>query len=120
MPVSLVTHICENEQKVNFVWKELMYSYEKQNSVLTFKISDNKNIFPKGCSSFINQVFNRDFYEHSISYTNYGTVDIQFDYNFAKQGYMPVADAHGIISRNVLDDLIPLFNIFVIHIYNKE
>lgn len=83
--------------------------------VLCYKVSANKNKSPLGCSSLANYLFNRTFPTHSNSLANYGSIDIQFDYNFEKPMYIPVADAHGLVDKKILSMVHNLFNIFVIH-----
>ena len=46
---------------------------------------------------------------------NYGSIDIQFDYNFEHPMFVPVADAHGLVEDEILETVYPLFNIFMIH-----
>jgi hypothetical protein len=74
-----------NETKLEFtphVYEELFYCFEKHMAVLSFKVSANPNKSPQGCTSLTNYVFNRTFETHSKSLINYGSIDIQFDYNF--------------------------------------
>lgn len=52
--------------------------------------------------------------------TNYGSIDIQFDYNFACPLYVPVADAHGYLDLVILRKVYCLFDIFIIHIVKRE
>jgi hypothetical protein len=49
---------------------------------------------------------------------NYGTIEIQFDYNFERPMYVPVADAHGLVDEEILELVYPLFNIFMIHAFS--
>jgi hypothetical protein len=46
---------------------------------------------------------------------NYGTIEIQFDYNFEHPLFVPVADAHGLVEEEILEKVYPMFNIFMIH-----
>jgi hypothetical protein len=84
-------------------------------AVLAFKVSANHNKSPQGCTSLTNYVFNRKFHTHSKSLVNYGSIEIQFDYNFENPMFVPVADAHGLVEDNILERVYPLFNIFMIH-----
>ena len=85
-------------------------------AVLAFKVSANPNKSPQGCTSLTNYVFNRKFETHSkLSLVNYGSIDIQFDYNFEHPIFVPVADAHGLVDDDILERVYPLFNIFMIH-----
>jgi hypothetical protein len=84
-------------------------------AVLCFKISANPNKSPQGCTSLTNYIFNRTFQTHSESLVNYGSIDIQFDYNFEHPMFVPVADAHGLVEEDILERLYPMFNIFLIH-----
>ena len=83
--------------------------------VLAFKVSANPNKSPQGCTSLTNFVFNRTFQTHSKSLVNFGSIDIQFDYNFEHPMFVPVADAHGLVDNDILQCVYPLFNIFMIH-----
>jgi hypothetical protein len=87
-------------------------------AVLTFKVSANPNKSPQGCTSLTNYVFNRSFSMHSQSFVNYGTIEIQFDYNFESPMHVPVADAHGLVDEEILELVYPLFNIFIIHAFS--
>ena len=52
---------------------------------------------------------------------NYGSIEIQFDYNFEHPMLVPVADAHGLVEDDILERVYPLFNIFMIHsFYGQE
>jgi hypothetical protein len=84
-------------------------------AVLSFKVSANPNKSPQGCTSLTNYVFNRTFQTHSRSLVNYGSIEIQFDYNFEEPMFVPVADAHGLVEEDILERVYPLFNIFMIH-----
>jgi hypothetical protein len=87
-------------------------------AVLAFKVSANPNKSPQGCTSLTNYVFNRTFETHSkSSLVNYGSIDIQFDYNFEHPMFVPVADAHGLVDDDILERVYPLFNIFIIHTF---
>ena len=98
-----------------YVYEELFYCFEKHMAVLAFKVSANPNKSPQGCTSLTNLVFNRTFQTHSKSLVNYGSIEIQFDYNFAEPMFVPVADAHGLVEEDILERVYPLFNIFMIH-----
>jgi hypothetical protein len=97
------------------LYEELFYCFEKYMAVLAFKVSANQNKSPQGCTSLTNYVFNRTFQTHSKSLVNYGSIDIQFDYNFEHPMFVPVADAHGLVDDDILERVYPLFNIFMIH-----
>jgi hypothetical protein len=84
-------------------------------AVLAFKVSANPNKSPQGCTSLTNYVFNRTFQTHSKSLVNYASIEIQFDYNFEHPMFVPVADAHGLVEEEILEQVIPMFNIFLIH-----
>jgi hypothetical protein len=89
-------------------------------AVLAFKVSANPNKSPQGCTSLTNYVFNRTFQTHSNSLVSYGSIDIQFDYNFEHPMFVPVADAHGLVEHDILERVYPLFNIFIIHSLNDN
>jgi hypothetical protein len=84
-------------------------------AVLAFKVSANPNKSPQGCTSLTNYVFNRTFQTYSKSFVNYGTIEIQFDYNFEHPMFVPVADAHGLVEEEILEQVYPMFNVFLIH-----
>ena len=108
----------EKKAKIMFyphVYEELFYCFEKHMAVLAFKVSANPNKSPQGCTSLTNYVFNRSFQTHSKSLVNYGSIEIQFDYNFEHPMFVPVADAHGLVEEDILEQVIPMFNIFLIH-----
>jgi hypothetical protein len=84
-------------------------------AVLSFKVSANPNKSPHGCTELTNDVFNRTFQAHSKSLVNYGSIEIQFDYNFEHPMFVPVADAHGLVEEDILERVYPMFNIFLIH-----
>jgi hypothetical protein len=86
-----------------YVYQELFYCFEKYMAVLTFKVSANPNKSPQGCTSLTNYVFNRTFQVHSESLVNYGSIEIQFDYNFEHPMFVPVADAHGLVEKDILE-----------------
>ena len=98
-----------------YVYEELFYCFEKHMAVLAFKVSANPNKSPQGCTSLTNHVFNRTFQTHSKSLVNYGSIEIQFDYNFEHPMFVPVADAHGLVDEDILERVYPMFNIFLIH-----
>jgi hypothetical protein len=98
-----------------YFYEELFYCFEKHMAVLAFKVSANPNKSPQGCTSLTNYVFNRGFQTHSKSYVNYGSIEIQFDYNFEHPMFVPIADAHGLVEEDILEKVYPLFNIFMIH-----
>ena len=109
------------ETKLEFVphvFEELFYCFEKNIAVLAFKVSANSNKSPQGCTSFTNLVFNRSFQTHSKSFVNYGSIEIQFDYNFERPKFVSVADAHGCVEDDILERVYPLFNIFMIHSFS--
>ena len=103
---------------VPFVFEELFYCFEKYMAVLAFKVSANPNKSPQGCTSLTNFVFNRTFQTHSKSFVNYGSIEIQFDYNFEHPMLVPVADAHGLVEDGILERVYPLFDIFMIHSFS--
>jgi len=84
-------------------------------AVLSFKVSANPDKSPQGCTSLTNYVFNRTFQTHKKSLVNYGSIEIQFDYNFEHPIFVPVADAHGLVEDEILERVYPLFNIFMVH-----
>ena len=84
-------------------------------AVLSFKVSANPNKSPQGCTSLTNYVFNRTFQTHSKSLVNFGSIEIQFDYNSDQPMFVPVADAHGLVEENILEKVFPMFNVFLIH-----
>ena len=98
-----------------YVYEELFYCFEKHMAVLSFKVSANPNKSPQGCTSLTNYVFNRTFQTHSKSLVNFGSIEIQFDYNFVHPIFVPVADAHGLVEEDILERVYPMFNIFLIH-----
>ena len=107
-----------NQTKIEFlpyVYEELFYCFEKHMSVLAFKVSANPNKSPQGCTSLTNFLFNRTFSTQSKSFVNYGSIEIQFDYNFEHPMFVPVADAHGLVEEDILERVYPMFNIFLIH-----
>lgn len=63
------------------LFKDLFYTFEKRRAVLNLKLSSNPNILPQGCTTLINHAFLKNFETHHES--TYGTVEIQFDSNFA-------------------------------------
>lgn len=75
--------------------EELFYPFEKFMAVLNFKVSDNPNKTPRGCTTLANDIFQRTFEKHAASHTNFGSIELQFDYNFTNPLLIPVADAHG-------------------------
>jgi len=89
-------------------------------AVLAFKVSANPNKSPQGCTSLTNYVFNRTFQTHSKSLVNFGSIEIQFDYNFEKPMFVPVADAHGLVEEDILEQVYQMFNIFLIHSFIGE
>jgi hypothetical protein len=103
-----------------YVYEELFYCFEKYMAVLNFKVSENPNKSPQGCTSLTNYVFNRSFQTHSESFVNYGSIEIQFDYNFEHPMFVPVADAHGLVDKDILEQVYPLFDIFLIHSFAGE
>jgi hypothetical protein len=108
----------EKKAEIKFhphVYEELFYCFEKHMAVLSFKVSANPNKSPQGCTSLTNYIFNRTFKTHSRSLVNYGSIEIQFDYNFEEPMFVPVADAHGLVEEDILERVYPLFNIFMIH-----
>ena len=110
------TGIVETQVKFQpHVYEELFYCFEKHMAVLSFKVSANPNKSPQGCTSLTNYVFNRTFQTHSKSLVNYGSIEIQFDYNFEHPMFVPVADAHGLVEEGILERVYSMFNIFLIH-----
>ena len=57
---------------------------------------------------------------HNEDSSSFGSIDLQFDYNFATPLYLPVADAHGYLDPQILRKVYNLFDIFIIHILNKD
>ena len=100
-----------------YVYEELFYCFEKHMSVLAFKVSANPNKSPQGCTSLTNFLFNRTFSTQSKSFVNYGSIEIQFDYNFEKPIFVPVADAHGLVEEKILELVYRMFKIFIIHVF---
>jgi hypothetical protein len=82
--------------------EEMFYTFEKFKGILTFKISNNNNKGPIGCTSLVNSTFLKSFEKHSTNITSFNSIDIQYDYNFAHPMFIPVADVHGLLSPNVL------------------
>ena len=111
------------EKKLEFtphVYEELFYCFENYMAVLSFKVSANPNKSPQGCTSLTNYVFNRTFQTHSDSLVNYGSIDIQFDYNFEHPIFVPVADAHGLVDDDILERVYPMFDIFLIYSFSGK
>lgn len=69
--------------------------YEGYKSVLNFCILNYENECPKDSNIFINKLMKRKFEPLNESYSNYGNIDIQFDYNFSNPLYIPVANCYG-------------------------
>jgi hypothetical protein len=106
------------QEYVPHLFQELFYCFEKHMAVFSFKVSANPNKSPQGCTSLTNYLFNRTFQTHSKSLINYGSIDIQFDYNFEYQMFVPVADGHGLVEDDILERVYPLFNIFIVHSFS--
>eukprot|EP00347_Sterkiella_histriomuscorum_P007511 403348639 len=107
------------EENLNVVIpKELIYVYERFKSVLNFSISSatsNKD-YPQGTDKFINKLFLKNFESVNKKYSNYGTIEIQFDYNFSTPQYIPVANCNGPLSIGNLKKVQSIFNVFILHI----
>ena len=82
MPVPFLSFNWQNNEHKIEICEELFYTFEKFKSILSFKVSSNKNNGPRGASTFLNLMFQKNFEKHTESSSNYGSIDIQFDYNF--------------------------------------
>ena len=103
------------------VLDELFYPFEKFQAVLNFKVSDNPNKTPRGCTSLANDIFQRSFERHTACHTNFGSIELQFDYNFTNPLLIPVADAHGSLDiEGVLPRLVNLFEFYIVHAFKGE
>eukprot|EP00347_Sterkiella_histriomuscorum_P024480 403330967 len=106
------------EELAVIIPKELIYVYERFKSVLNFCISGNdiKKDYPQSTEKFINKLFNKNFESVNDKYSNYGTIEIQFDYNFSKPQYIPVANCNGPLSIQKIQKVMMIFNIFILHV----
>jgi hypothetical protein len=85
---------------------------------LNFKVSDTRNTSPRGCTTLANDIFQRTFERHAASRTNYGSIELQFDYNFTNPLLIPVADAHGSLDiEGVLPRIVNLFDFYIVHAF---
>ena len=69
---------------------------------MQFKIPKSEKSFVveskiKGCSYLLNKIFGREFSENDNNLTNFGQVEIQFDYDCQNIEHLVVADAHGFL-----------------------
>eukprot|EP00347_Sterkiella_histriomuscorum_P023277 403335263 len=120
-PLPLITpNIFRLNQSQNIVWEELGYIFEKRLSILNFKVGTDREECPKGITSFINNIFTRNFQNHQEQYLNDGTIEIQFDLNFANPQHIVVADAHGILDLTNLKNIQKMFDIFIIHVSKQD
>eukprot|EP00347_Sterkiella_histriomuscorum_P017940 403347401 len=108
----------QNEQQTVIIPKELIYVFERFKSVINFSISCNtsKRDYPQNTENFINKLFNKNFEMVNDQYSNFGTIELQFDYNFSKPQYIPVANCNGPLSISQLENIMGIFNIFIIHV----
>eukprot|EP00347_Sterkiella_histriomuscorum_P019938 403339726 len=120
-PLPLITpNIFRLNQNQQIVWEELGYIFEKRLSILNFKVGTDREECPRGISSFINSIFTRTFDKHHEKYLNDGTIEIQFDLNFANPQHIVVADAHGILDLKNLNSIKKMFDIFIVHVSKSE
>ena len=66
------------------VWEDHFVVFEGHQSILNFKLPERGFKGPKGTTSLINLLMSRSFELHSDTYSSFGTVEIQYDYNFAE------------------------------------
>jgi len=97
------------EPSIIHVWD---YSYPL---LLSFGIGPTK-----GKTRLINLLFASNFEESLQDEYFYGTIDVDFGYNFTKRRPINIADAHGDISLKTLQHISKLFNGFLIHINAKH
>jgi hypothetical protein len=70
----------------------------------------------KGKTSLINAVFKSNFEESMEDPYFSGTVDVDFGFHFVERRPVNIADAHGEISLDTLNQISMLFNGFLIHV----
>jgi len=105
------------------VWKELLYTIDMRQSLLSIKCSANQHYIPQGSTILINQLLGRDFLLKRDSFLSQGTIEIQNDLNCANILNNSVADAHGcfdIHNDKLVESLFPLFSTILIHCWEKD
>jgi len=63
----------------------------------------------------LNQLFGREFSIQSDSQANGCSIELQFDFNCERTENLVIADAHGRITFETIEKLLPLFDGFIVH-----
>ena len=64
----------------------------------------------------MNKLFGKSFQEKNKYTTlNEGSIEMQFDYNCTKTQFLTVADAHGLIEDQLIENISILFDCIIIH-----
>ncbi|CAK76955.1 unnamed protein product (macronuclear) [Paramecium tetraurelia] len=92
------------------------YVFEENYSIINLSLANqHKSI---GKTELINKIFYKQ-YKFEISDNNYlnkQTIDIMYDFEFNGSRNLSVADAHGFIPYEILDDILPLFRMWIIQL----
>ncbi|CAM4765943.1 unnamed protein product [Rotaria magnacalcarata] len=70
----------------------------------------------KGKTSLINAVFESNFEQSMKDKYFYQTIDVDFGYNFVQRRPVNIADAHGELSSETLNEISMIFNGFLVHV----
>ncbi|CAD8131511.1 unnamed protein product [Paramecium pentaurelia] len=92
------------------------YVFEQNYPIINLSLSSNQKRIGK--TDLINTIFYKK-YKFEISDNNYlnkQTIDIMYDFEFNGSRNLSVADAHGFIPFEILDDILPLFKLWIIQL----
>ncbi|CAF3265969.1 unnamed protein product [Rotaria socialis] len=70
----------------------------------------------KGKTSLINAVFESNFEQSMKDKYFYQTIDVDFGYNFVQRRPVNIADTHGELSNETLNEISMIFNGFLVHV----
>ncbi|CAD8068942.1 unnamed protein product [Paramecium primaurelia] len=92
------------------------YVFEQNYPIINLSLSSNQKRIGK--TDLINTIFYRqDKFEISDdNYLNKQTIDIMYDFEFSGSRNLSVADVHGFIPFEILDDILPLFKLWIIQL----
>mmetsp|Transcript_12082 Transcript_12082/g.18664 ORF Transcript_12082/g.18664 Transcript_12082/m.18664 type:complete len:139 (-) Transcript_12082:486-902(-) len=119
MPVPLCTssYFCLNDEGEadEMSWPEVTHIFNKELSLISFKIQNPSKEAPQGCSDLLNGIFKKNFQTHSGSLVDQKAIQIAFDFDYEQQDGIVMADAHGVSSLSEMERLAHLFDTIIIN-----
>ncbi|CAD8102332.1 unnamed protein product [Paramecium sonneborni] len=96
------------------------YVFQQNYPIINFSLDENQQRIGK--TELINTIFYQQnkFQISDDNYLNRQTIDIMYDFEFSGSRNLSVADAHNFIPFEILNDILPMFKLWIIQLNTEE